>query len=220
MSRNPKYEINPGDRFNQLVVIGRGEKRGPRWLIHARCDCGNETNVERSALVKGTTKSCGCLMREVGNRTRTHGLSKSSTYRSWLAMRSRCENPNNIDWQHYGGRGITVCQSWNTFENFLTDMGRRPNGTSIDRINNAGNYEPANCRWASETTQQRNRRNNKLTETVAASIRSDAASGMSSHALGRKYGIAQTTAADIVRGDSWATHDARQIASGDGGGGE
>ena len=94
-----------------------------------------------------------------GNKhARTHGLSRSSTYESWEAMKARCLNPHNVKFPEYGGRGIAVCRRWMKFENFLADMGLRPKDTSIDRINNDHNYEPLNCRWATANIQNRNRR--------------------------------------------------------------
>lgn len=127
------------------------------WLCV--CDCGNKTRVSTGDLNKGNSTSCGCLRRErTSEVSLTHGMSKSSTYGTWREMLQRCNNPNNQDFQHYGGRGIEVCGRWKKFENFLEDMGIRPEGLSLDRRNNNGNYELSNCRWATIEMQVQNRR--------------------------------------------------------------
>lgn len=131
------------------------------------CLCGNETEVPSPNLVSGSVKSCGCG--EIQNRKTirlTHGHKKerkrSPEYASWQAMKSRCMDKNNQAWKYYGGRGITVCERWiNSFENFLADMGKKPSGGgwSIDRFpDNDGNYEPGNCRWATQKEQMSNTR--------------------------------------------------------------
>jgi hypothetical protein len=103
----------------------------------------------------------------------SHGLSRTSTYAIWQTMKARCENPRHNRFKHYGGRGITVCERWRDFKNFLADMGVRPAKMTLDRRDSSGHYEPGNCRWATQKTQQRNRTNNRhltafgLTLTVA-----------------------------------------------------
>ena len=168
----PRKPMVPETRFDRLMVIGPADPylwngiRFPRVLCS--CDCGNEVTVRESALRSGNTKSCGCLHREVAAETClsrvAHGLKGIPEYRTWGHIIQRCTNPNNKAWHHYGGRGIRVCDRWrNSIDAFLEDMGRRPGPEySIDRIDNDGNYEPGNCRWATKKVQQRNKRDNRL----------------------------------------------------------
>jgi DNA-binding transcriptional regulator GbsR (MarR family) len=124
--------------------------------VKCNCECGNEMTTKLDFVIRGNTKSCGCLATKI--RT-THGMTNTRTYQTWRAMRRRCNDPNFLRYESYGGRGITVCDEWNaSFENFLEYMGERPEGMTIDRINVDGNYEPGNVRWADPKTQTRNQR--------------------------------------------------------------
>lgn len=152
-----------GRSFGRLTVLAdRGFVKGRHfWLCE--CACGNTKSVSHGNLVDGNTRSCGCLFAEhvkVVNRTHGHAprKKKSPTYYSWKAMLIRCTSHSHKQWKDYGGRGIQVCVRWRKFSNFLADMGERPIGKSIDRMNNNGNYEPKNCRWATRSEQWHSRR--------------------------------------------------------------
>lgn len=150
-----------GRRFDRLTVLSRGPNKGVKAVWLCRCDCGQLALAHGHDLRLGKHRSCGCLHRE---RTTTHGDStaannyRSPEYRAWLAMKARCYNPRTRRFDRYGGRGIAVCDRWrDSFAAFLADMGRKPTPShSVDRIDNDGNYEPANCRWATRAEQQRN----------------------------------------------------------------
>jgi len=126
------------------------------------CECGKTAVVRAKLLLNGDTQSCHCLRWErLGESIRKHGESGTPEYRSWAAMLQRCLNPKDASYHRYGGRGITVCKRWLKLENFLSDMGKRGDGLSLDRINNNGNYEPGNCRWATTKQQHANTRANR-----------------------------------------------------------
>lgn len=152
----------PGMRFGRLVVIEiMGRKR------KCVCDCGNESIVNTCNLKTGNTQSCGCLRKEIEPvASVTHGATSgknwSATYTVWHGMIQRCTNPNNPSWKNYGGRGITICDRWRfSFESFFSDMGERPAGHSIERVNRNGPYQKDNCIWADNIQQARNRGNNR-----------------------------------------------------------
>jgi hypothetical protein len=171
-----KIEIVPGTKWNYLTFIKEIEQhRSPTGQAFRtgmfKCNCGNIIKVVIISIRRGNTMSCGCYNKKLSTErlvkivTKHNESSHNKTveYTTWQSMKTRCYNPNNSRWDRYGGRGIIVCDRWlNSFENFLEDMGRRPEGKySIDRIEVNGNYEPSNCRWATDKEQANNRTNKK-----------------------------------------------------------
>ena len=153
-----------GRRFGRLSVI-----RNVRWGNKARweclCDCGAKTLVYGTSLAEGKTTSCGCAQRDaVTTHGHYRGNIKSPTMMSWQSMLSRCANPLHSNFRYYGGRGITVCERWHDFAAFLEDMGERPDGYVLDRIDNDLGYEPSNCRWITAGESVNHKRNSVVLE--------------------------------------------------------
>lgn len=158
-----------GQRFSRLLVLKRdlnigGKGKQIKWIC--QCDCGNITSSGSYELRKGTTKSCGCFSRYRDHTQDNirHGMHKTRTYHSWEQMKQRCQNPKATRYPSYGAVGITVCERWQLFDNFFADMGDRPEGKTLDRINPFGNYEPGNCRWATYKEQANNQRRHRKSE--------------------------------------------------------
>lgn len=165
MRRNvmPKrIEVPQGTRFGSLVVIREAQKRGEKRAFECQCGCGAFAVVALGHLRTGSIVSCGCHGRNLKpNMTHGHtsGGQFSPTHRSWVAMKNRCKYPSQKNWKNYGGRGICVCERWmSSFQNFLDDMGERPEGKTLDRIDSDRGYEPGNCRWATRKEQEGNKR--------------------------------------------------------------
>ncbi len=164
INRHPSFKNLEGLRSGRLKVISYAG-RNIRWqsLWNCICECGHQIIALGYNLSNGNTQSCGCWNDAVRASHRSHGQTRhgrqTGEYRSWLGAKRRCFNPKAHNFKYYGGRGITMCDRWkNSFEAFFKDMGPRPPGTSIDRIDTNGHYEPGNAKWSTPTEQARNRR--------------------------------------------------------------
>lgn len=149
-----------GKRFGRLTVNGRSDGA---W--DCQCDCGATKRTQTSHLKSGLVQSCGCLhLERVRAANLTHGMSDTPIYRIWRTMICRCTLPSSPYFKDYGGRGIKVCDRWRAFENFFADMGHRPDGMSLERLNNDLGYDPSNVKWATAHDQNRNMRSNLFVE--------------------------------------------------------
>ena len=155
-----------GHSFGMLTASSQTRAKSGRRAWVCRCECGGTTTVTTDHLKSGHTKSCGCLFIKARMAPASHGHSTngvSPTYRSWAGMLGRCRNKSN---KVYGGRGVSVCDRWRSFESFLGDMGECPSGMSIDRLNNDLGYSPENCKWSNRLDQSSNRRTTRWYEAM------------------------------------------------------
>lgn len=203
----PKAAQLSGVRFGKLVAVEKAAG-GKNAMWKCACDCGADSVVAACHLKSGHTKSCGCHKEMVLSQgtNKDHGRSRGRdrTYKTWKEMRQRCNNPKSDKWKWYGGRGIIVCERWESFSAFVEDMGDRPEAMTIDRIDNDGPYSPENCQWATHKEQTRKQDKNKLSVELAEKLRADAEYGMSFRKLGAKYGVSATTAHRCATGVTWA----------------
>jgi hypothetical protein len=155
-----------GQKFGRWSVTAYGGPgtSGATWVCE--CECGTARRVNANSLLAGSSLSCGCLAKEVASERTTHGHTKggkhSATFTAWHSMTARCTSVKHPSFGNYGGRGIKVCDSWKSFGGFLADMGEKPKGTTLDRIDSNGDYCKENCRWVSMRENSNNRRNNRL----------------------------------------------------------
>ena len=191
-----KYVVSPGDVFGRWTVIAEVPQPVGGARILCRCACGTERLLVRAALAKGKTKSCGVCIYHHKNRTPTHT--------SWTSMTARCRNPALREYKDYGGRGIKVCDRWLIFENFLADMGERPEGMTLGRIDNDADYTPENCRWETAAQQTRNRRSSKLTEDDVREIRRRMAAGEKQADVARAFGVRDSQVFRVRNHLQWA----------------
>jgi len=212
MKKRQKSEDAIGQKFGRMTVLEiEGTKANGIAIVKCRCDCGTITSVRLGFLRHGHTASCGCLQIEKAKQASTkHGnlLNRKVTkvYRAWISAKSRVGNSNNAAFDRYGGRGITICERWQTFENFLEDMGTPPTPKhSLDRFpDNNGNYEPGNCRWATPAQQARNQQRTKLSEEKAQQIRAmREATGHGSKRIAKALGLSEGLVGSVIYRGAW-----------------
>lgn len=198
--KNNTGNVRPNERYGRLLTVQiSGYNKDGRPLWECQCNCGNKKIALAKLLRNGMTQSCGCIARENPPRV-SHGKTGTAIYRCWHNMHVRCYYKRSKSYRDYGGRGIRVCNRWQTFENFLADMGEPPfKGATIERRNNNGHYEPDNCYWATRLEQGKNRRNNHVLEL----------NGVSHHISewSRLTGIKVTTIYQRIRRE-WSTEQA------------
>lgn len=205
-----RYKVDiVGKKIGRLKIIKRF-KSGKYIRYKCKCDCGKIKNILSGTITAGKVKSCGCYRIEatIKNHT-THKRSCTKTYYVWNGMIQRCTNIKSKMYKYYGQRGIKVCARWLDFSNFLEDMGEKPSGLSIDRINNDKGYSRTNCRWISAKKQNENKRTKngynlyKLTLEQVKKIREAYKEGFSLNAIAKKFKVTHTTISNIINKKTW-----------------
>lgn len=203
-----KKSIPVGTRFASLIVVRSAEPKDWKSRSVCQCDCGIETTVYNNSLLNGNTGSCGCMGSRY-NRPIKHGLSNTEIWNIWKNMMQRCHNQKAPAFKNYGGRGITVCDRWQTFENFVADVGQRPVGLTLERKNNELGYSPDNCKWATRREQRLNQRPRRLgikhlSESSVREIRLRYSSGTVTQAqLAADFAVSTTCINSILAFKRW-----------------
>jgi hypothetical protein len=198
-----------GKIINNIKFINFSHIKNKTRIWNCECYCGKKFQAPISRIKNKNTKSCGCLSKSIlikrNKENRKWKTSDKKMYAVWHAMINRCYNKDNWRYKYYGGRGILVCESWQNFDNYYNwiknNLGDKSNkNDSIDRINNDGNYEPGNIRWATKKIQSKNKRGPKLTAKLAEEIRS---SDLSRKEISKKYNVAESQISRIINNKRW-----------------